>query len=207
MLPNATTRYVVALLLLAIAIVLQPAQVLAWPLRWYVVGAFIMPTASMSPTIVPRDRFLVHKLVTPKRWDIVAVRVGDPKSPTNVYCERLVGLPGETIEIVGGKVKINGTLVTPPPGPAPYNSTVSPRAGAPPIRRSDGVLGNGIQSHPITLGPDEYYFLGDNSPIAGDSRYWDWSVDGRQAGTLPRDHIIGVVTWTYWPPTRWRKLR
>ena len=76
MLPSAAARYFVALLLIVIAIVFQPASFIAWPLRRYVVEAFIMPTASMSPTIVPRDRFLVHKLLTPKRWDGLRGRRG-----------------------------------------------------------------------------------------------------------------------------------
>lgn len=207
MFANALARYFVALLLIVIAIVLQTAQFIAWPLRWYVVEAFIMPTPSMSPTIAVRDRFLVHKLVTPKRWDIVAVRIGDPKAPNDVYCKRLIGFPGETIEIVGGKVKVNGTILNSPAGPLPYTSTVGGIPGGPVIRRSDGKPANGIEGHPITLGPDEYYFLGDNSPISGDSRYWDWSVDSHQPGTLGRDRIIGVATWRYWPLARWRKLR
>ncbi|MBC8105533.1 MAG: signal peptidase I [Anaerolineae bacterium] len=196
---SAPPRFVVAGLLVLIAI-FAPLQYLFWPLKAYVVEAFITSTASMSPTLVPGDRFLVHKLRAFQRFDIVLIAASDPRAPGDQYVRRIVGFPGETIEIKNGGVNVNGQLIMPPKGAGPYVRPVSPFASARDVKL------NGNEGNPITLGPDEYFFLGDNSPIAGDSRYWDWSVDGHQPGTLPRSHIKGVATWIYFPPVRWRRL-
>lgn len=195
-------RYLVAALLLFVALFLIPAKYIAYPWQRYVVEAFVMPTASMSPTIVPNDRFLVHKLRGFKRFDIVLIQPGDPRAPTDVYAKRVVGFPGETIELAPAGVLVNGKLANAPPG-ITYVSTM---ANGSALRFAGGRLANGIAGNPITLGDDEYFFLGDNSPISGDSRYWDWSVDGHQPGTLPRSRIKGVATWIYFPISRWRKL-
>ena len=56
----------------------------------------------------------------------------------------------------------------------------------------------------MVLGPDEYFILGDNSPVAADSRYWRKPVPGHQPGALPAGRIVGRVTAIYWPPSRWR---
>jgi hypothetical protein len=71
-------------------------------------------------------------------------------------------------------------------------------ADALPFSAATGCWGN-----PITLGSDEYYVLGDNSPISGDSRYFP-SVGVHQPGAIPRDYITGRVVARIWPPSRWR---
>jgi signal peptidase I len=205
LLRSAPLRFVCAGLLLLLAL-FSPIQFLFWPIKQYVVEAFVMPTASMAPTIQPRDRFLVHKLRAFKRFDIVVFDPGDPRGFNGYYDKRIVGFPGETIEIKNGGVSVNGQVLQPPAGAGPYVSTIAPVRDARDIHRSDGKPGNGIEGNPITLGPDEYYVLGDNSPISGDSRYWLHSIDGHQPGTLPRSHIKGVATWIYWPISRWRRL-
>lgn len=180
-----------------------PARALAWPIRRFVAEGFVMPTASMSPTVVLGDCFLVHKRVSYARWSIIAFR--EPARGL-IYIKRIVGLPGERIELVGGAVTVNGNPVATPMGLGPYLSTMP---GAYPNHRiigPDGRPGNGIEGNPITLGAGEYYVLGDNSPVSADSRYWSRSVAGHQPGALPRSDIIGVATWTYWPPSRWKKL-
>ena len=108
---------------------------------------------------------------------------------------RLIGLPGEQVELLEGKVYIDGKPVATPPGIGNYDS--NPRYPAP---------RNGCQGNPIRLGPDEYYVLGDNSPISNDSRYWKAGSPGHQPGTIGRADIIGVATYTYWPPSHWRRL-
>ena len=106
---------------------------------------------------------------------------------------RLVGLPGEKVEIVAGKVQINDAAVNPPAAVPVYQGKV--RFG-----------NNGCEGHPITLGPDEYYMLGDNTAVAYDSRWWDTAVPGHQPGAVPAGDVIGVATTVYWPPQHWRTL-
>jgi signal peptidase I len=105
------------------------------------------------------------------------------------------GLPGESVQIVNGHVMINGAALASLPGIPPYTTS---RSGGTPIRRSGC-------DKPIILGRGEYFCLGDNSPIAVDSRYWP-SIGEHQPGAMPAASIVGTATYIYWPPSRWRKL-
>jgi signal peptidase I len=137
------------------------------------------------------------------RWSIVVLE--SPESgPLSRIPRRIVGLPGETIELVGGQIQVDGQPVTPAPGmPVCIDRSY--------FGRYDGSLrgkpGAGCEGNPIHLGPDEYYVLGDSSVTAIDSRLWETPAEGHQLGALPRDHIIGRVTAVYWPPNRWRLFR
>jgi signal peptidase I len=167
--------------------------------RAHWVEAFTNTTNTMNPTIVPRDRIFAQKWIRPKRWDIIVFASPDDGKPN---IKRLVGLPGEKIEIVSGVVHVNGQPISPPVAIAPYLST-NARNGQP-IRYPGGPTG--CEGDPITLGPDEFYVLGDNSPVSLDSRYFQTALQGHQRGTLSRASIIGVATWIYWPPSHWRRL-
>lgn len=182
MLSRPWLRYLAGLFVLVMAFFLQPSKLIAIAQRPYWAEAFVMPTPSMNPTIIPGDRFLVSKGFRAwHRWDIVALH--PPAEPKNVYCKRIAGLPGETVEIRSGVLHINGAPVAPPPGIGPYTA-ISPMAIY------------GTEGHPITLGSDEYFVLGDNSPISGDSRYWP---------TQPHEsQLVGHVTLIYWPLQRIR---
>ncbi len=130
------------------------------------------------------DRLLCNKLRDPRRWDAIVFRY--PPKPEIIYLKRLIGLPGETVEIRDGAVWIDGVRQSPPV-----------RLG--PIRHTYRNLGADceMKSEPFetTLGPDEYFVLGDNTERAFDSRSW---------GPVRRDQIIGVGDLIYWPPARWK---
>jgi signal peptidase I len=195
-------KYPLGLLLLAIQISARPGLHMAFFIRAHCVEAFVLPTTSnsMRPTIVPADHFLVHKLIQPKRWDVVTFY--SPLRPHEKYVERLIGLPGEKIEIIKGIIHVNGEPQASPAGVGPYVCTTP--TGLP--IRSLITQPTGCEGDPITLATDEYYVLGDNSLISFDSRYWESVLPGHQRGTLSRASIIGVASWIYWPPTHWRKL-
>ena len=131
---------------------------------------------------VPRgaDRFVVGYLPTPRRWDIVAYRY--PHDRSQLYLHRLVGLPGESIEIKEGAIWIDGVHLEPPPQitglrwPAPENGPEA--AFAAPER-------------PLRLADDEYFVIGDFSTRSYDSRYW---------GPINEDDLVGVVGLVYFPP-------
>lgn len=126
------------------------------------------------------DRFVVRYLPTPRRWDIVAYRY--PHDRRQLYLHRLVGLPGESIEIKEGAIWIDGVHLEPPPEiaglrwPAPE---FGPEAGfAAPER-------------PTRLGENEYFVIGDFSTRSSDSRYW---------GPVTADDLVGIVGVVYFPP-------
>ncbi len=141
----------------------------------------------IEPTVLPADRFFVNRLLTPRRWDVVVFRF--VKDPSVIYAKRLVGLPGEEVAIKDGGVWINGARQEPPPAIAHLTFTPAP----PGMHESLATW-----EHPMRLGGDEYFVLGDFSLRSSDSRVW---------GPVPGNNIEGVVTTIYWPPSRWRIFR
>jgi signal peptidase I len=164
------------------------------------VEAFYLPSKSMLPTLQPGDRILVSKMLAPARWDIV-VFYPPPQRGRAPWVDRVVGLPGETIEIDSKGLRINGMRMSPPENVGPYIPYAVTASGI----QFSGLL-VACQGEPIRLANDEFFILGDNSQIAADSRFWKVPISGHQSGALPADHIIGVATAIYWPPTRWREL-
>ncbi len=143
------------------------------------------------------DRLVVSKLIHPQRWDVIVFRY--PENPEINYCFRLAGLPGETVVIRDGAVWINGEKQVLPDSYKGIEYLA---------RLDDGVLGVptlwGSEDKPASLGPDEYFVLGDFSARAKDSRLWQQGAPGHPPYTVPGDYIVGVVTHIYWPPSRWR---
>jgi signal peptidase I len=201
MLGGPGRRYLVAVALLLATMFANPLFV-GMLLTQRFAETFEQPTAGMSPTLQPGDRFICHKLGEPRRWDVVvflAPDMGDGDGRQK-FVMRLVGLPGEQVEMFQGAIYIDGKPIPRSPGSAPYQSTLPREVD------NRGAAGNGTQGHPIRLAADEYYFLGDNSPISGDSRYWPAGAPNHQPGTVGRADIIGRATYIYWPPSRWRSL-
>jgi signal peptidase I len=107
----------------------------------------------------------------PRRGDIVVFR--PPGSASEPYIKRIVGLPGETLEIRDGLVQINGV-----PLHEPY------------VNSSTSWRGTGTEST-VTIPEGEYFVLGDNRSNSSDSRTF---------GTVPKENIIGKSWVAYWPP-------
>lgn len=193
-LPNPALRVLAGVPFLIAAAIVPAALPLALLVRAHVAETFEVNSAPMGPTLQPGDRFVAHKLGQRyRRWDVVAFRY--PENPELTWVMRVVGLPGERIEIVDGVVTIDGEALTPPPSLGPYTS---PRAFRQPP--------NAGEYNPIQLADNEYFVLGDNSPMAYDSRMWEVAAPGHQPGAVPADMIVGRATWTYWPPSRWENL-
>jgi signal peptidase I len=149
----------------------------------HVVEAFVATTVSMNPTIIPGDRFTVNKLIGPHRWDIIAFH--PPVEPQETYCKRLVGLPGERLRFDGGSVYVNDQALVAPAVVAGkyYASPFGPTAHN----------GRYDEGDTISLGPDEYFVIGDNVSRSADSRTW---------GPLKMSATEGVIDLKYWPPNR-----
>ena len=130
----------------------------------------------MNPVLENGDVVLINRIVynatSPKRGDIIAFK---PKGNDNAhyYIKRIVGLPGETIEIIENSIYINGKKIE-----EDYETT-----------DIDDV---GIASEKITLGGDEYFVLGDNRENSEDSRNAD-------VGNVKRNYIYGEVWFTVSP--------
>lgn len=131
------------------------AFILSWGLRSAVVEASIVPTGSMLPTIQLQDRVIVDKLLFKlseiKRGDIIVFHpLREVDSSGDPWIKRIIGLPGETVEIKDGKVVINGTELS-----EPYE-----------LEKPDYSFKR------ITVPENSYFVLGDNRNNSLDSHYW-----------------------------------
>lgn len=155
-----------------------------------------IPTGSMANTIVPGERVLyVMRVGEVKRGDIVIFKF--PQDPKVNYLDRIVGLPGETIQISGTKVLINGqelrearTFVELENKQGALREFASEGEGAyrvyyekrePTVEPEPFPAMYGV-AEPFQIPAGHYFVLGDCRDNSADSRYW---------GTLPRDLIIG----------------
>ena len=135
-----------------------------------------IPSGSMENTIMTGDRVVGNRLSyltkDPERYDIIIFKYPDDES--QLFIKRIIGLPGETVQIIDGEVYINGELLA----DEHYGKEV--------------MLDPGIAAESITLGDDEYFVLGDNRNHSSDSR--DPSV-----GVLHRKDLIGRAWVRIWP--------
>ncbi|MFA5388992.1 MAG: signal peptidase I [Candidatus Omnitrophota bacterium] len=161
------------------------ALILALIIRTFVVQAFKIPTGSMRQTLIEGDRILVNKFIykftQPKRGDVIVFV--SPEDKKKDFIKRLVGLPGENIEISGGAIMINNV-------PVEEKSITG--------RRYYNRGEFGMEGQVITIPADAYYVLGDNSISSRDSRYW---------GFMPRKYLLGKAFLIYWPPNRIGMIR
>ncbi|HEY0873227.1 MAG TPA: signal peptidase I [Vicinamibacterales bacterium] len=170
------------------------AVTLALFVRTWVVQAFKIPTGSMENNLLIGDHLLVNKFVfgpAPtalekailpvdriERGDIVVFKY--PDQPERDFIKRVIGLPGETLELRNKKVYINGN-----PLDEPYVHFLEASHGASEVTSFDVRERYG----PVTVPPDQYFVMGDNRDNSQDSRYW---------GYLPRHYIKGKALMIYW---------
>jgi signal peptidase I len=173
------------------------AVILALFIRTFVVQAFKIPTGSMEENLLIGDHLLVNKFVfgpsasaveravlpmaSLKRGEVVVFKY--PEEPDRDFIKRVIGLPGETVELREKKVYINGTPLN-----EPYVHFLAPPRG--------GTEFNEVTSYdvrerygPVTVPPNQYFVMGDNRDNSQDSRYW---------GFLPRDLVKGKALVIYW---------
>ncbi len=148
---------------------------------------------SMDPTLANGQSLIMDKIsyrfTSPKRFDIVIfpgpadewdmldeeASDSDKNKDRPFYIKRVIGLPGETVDIRDEKVYINGKELTAD------------------IYSIDGLTEDPEeQEFPLTLGKDEYFCLGDNRPVSYDSRYLE-------VGPVSKDEIVGKVWIRIWP--------
>ena len=134
---------------------------------------------SMDNTLADGQSLIMNKISyhfhDPERFDIVIFPGPLENGENPYYIKRVIGLPGETVQIKDGKVYINDEELT----EDVYGIT-------------DYIEKAGIAEEPLTLGDDEYFCLGDNRPVSFDSRY-------EEVGPVSRSEIIGKVWIRIWP--------
>jgi signal peptidase I len=135
---------------------------------------------SMMPWLTDQERIFVNKFVYRvgeiQRGDIVVFWF--PLDASKSYIKRVIGLPGDVVEIVEGQVLANGRPVTEDYVPQQYR--------------------DGMSYPPVKVQPDHYYVLGDHRNASNDSRTW---------GTVERKRIYGKAVFVYWPPEKFGVLR
>lgn len=147
------------------------------PIRVFVAEPFIVSGSSMVPNFHNREYLIVDKVSyrrhEPQRGDVIVLRY--PKDPSQYFIKRVIGLPGETVQINNGVIIYNEEN---PLGKKLDESYI------PTETATFGPL------DPVTLGADQYYVLGDNRTASSDSRVW---------GILPEADIIGKAWLRVFP--------
>jgi signal peptidase I len=170
------------------------AILLALVIRTFVVQAFTIPSGSMMDTLLVGDYILVNKFLygaelpftdfqlpglrAPTRGDIIVFKY--PQDEKRDFIKRIIGLPGDVVQVRGAQVYVNGKALDEPyvrPG------TSRPHLGVAPY------CGYAYGCEPLTVPPNSYFVMGDNRDNSQDSRYW---------GFVKRDKIKGKAFLIYW---------
>ena len=182
------------------------AIILALTIRVFFVQAFKIPSGSMIPTLLIGDHILVSKLAygfqlpkdcefqvsfppvtcysstmltqfdTPQRGDIIVFRY--PEDENKDFIKRVIGTPGDTIQIQNKKVIVNGGELD----DTDFTQRIDPGI-------IDGRINPRDNFGPITVPPDSYFVMGDNRDQSLDSRFW---------GFVKMDKIKGRAFLVYW---------
>jgi signal peptidase I len=137
---------------------------------------------SMMPALVDQERIFINKFVY--RFGIGGIERGDmvvfwyPNDVTKSYIKRVIGTPGDTVEVDNGMVLINGRSLEEDYVPEEYRD----HASMPPMR----------------VPQDQFFVLGDHRTSSNDSRSW---------GMVPRRYIYGKAVFVYWPLEKLGVLR
>lgn len=155
--------------------VFAAAAAIAFVVNTFLIANSVIPTASMEPNIMTGSRVFGSRLAyigdnSPQRGDVVIFRW--PDNERIYFVKRIIGVPGDTVDIVEGKVYINGELFD-----EPYL--------AEPMRTDDPPLHYEV--------PEKAYFMmGDNRNESADARYWKHTF-------VYEDKILAKVNIKYWP--------
>jgi signal peptidase I len=169
------------------------AVILALFIRTFVVQAFKIPSGSMEPTLVVGDHILVNKFIygvklpylrktiipieQPHRNDVIVFIY--PMDPSKDFIKRVIGLPGDRIEMLGHSIYINGKL----------------------FHDTHGVYTSPVQSTarfgPVTVPKGHLFVMGDNRDHSYDSRFW---------GFVPLASVKGEAFIVYWSWPHWKRM-
>jgi signal peptidase I len=158
-------------------------------IRTFVVQSFYIPSGSMGPSLLPGDYILVSKFIygiripfvnirtfsykEPKRGDVIVFIY--PKDPSKDFIKRVIGLQGDTVQIIEGKIYINNAAI---PDPWGYFDKKEP----------PGFIEAVENFGPVVVPGHSLFVMGDNRNNSEDSRFW---------GVLPLDNVLGKAFVIY----------
>ena len=160
------TRWVVDII---VVIVLAMFLVQYMGVNYNVIGHSMEPEFAVGDTLLVNR--IAYKVGKPRRFDVALFH--SEKNDSQIYLKRVIGLPGETIQIQNGEVYIDGKILD---------------------RGEDAEVINlpGIADEPVVLGKDEYFVIGDNSDSSEDSRF-------SNIGNINRKNMIGKIWFRFQP--------
>jgi signal peptidase I len=165
------------------------AILIALFVRAFIVQAFDIPSGSMEPTLLPGDYILVNKFIYGIRIPYTNIRMlsykepklGDvivfiyPKDPSKDFIKRVIGTPGQTVQITGGKIYIDNTPI---PDPWGFFDNKEPA----------GFIEAVENFGPVVVPEHSFFVMGDNRNNSEDSRFW---------GFVPFDNVLGKAFVIY----------
>ena len=175
------------------------AVILALFIRTFVVQAFKIPSGSMEPTLLVGDHILVNKFIygikipftdktlipisDPKRDDVIVFIY--PMDTSKDFIKRVIGLPGDKVEMKDQKITINGE---------PFEDThgVFTRPSS-----DKGLVREGSAFGPVTVPEGKLFVMGDNRDHSYDSRFW---------GFVPIESVKGEAFIIYWSWPHWKRF-
>lgn len=159
------------------------ALIIVLPIRYFIFQPFIVKGASMDPNFRDGDYLIIDELSyrfkEPKRGEVIVFKF--PLNPSNRFIKRIIGLPGETIEIKNNRITVL-------------------KDGTSEVLDESFYLTNDFLRTielKVSLKEEEYFVLGDNRPA---------SFDSRNFGPLVKKYIIGRVVLRLWPITKLEKF-
>lgn len=154
------------------------------PIRYYLVQPFFVKGASMEPNFEDGDYLLIdeisYRLNEPKRGDVIVFRF--PENPSQHYIKRIIGLPGETVEVKNNRVKV-------------YDKKYE--TGFVLAEDYLSINQKTLGDQNLKLGDKEYFVMGDNRLQSSDSRRW---------GAVPENLITGKAFLRLWPLSKIMKV-
>ncbi|AFY00517.1 signal peptidase I [Bdellovibrio bacteriovorus] len=172
--------------------------------RWALFEPFVIPSGSMIPNLLIHDHILVKKFAyglhipfsdkwlvqwsTPQRGDVVVFKY--PENPDVYYIKRLIGLPGDRIEVRAGRITVNDKAfdMAPYEGPLVNNNefyyfTENNTQKSYVVRFLSEESSADVQVYQVP--PGQFFFMGDNRDQSSDSRYW---------GFVKNDYLVGKAS-------------
>ncbi|MBI5004465.1 signal peptidase I [Candidatus Kaiserbacteria bacterium] len=149
-------------------------------IRFFIAAPYIVVGSSMEPNFDNWNYLIVdrvtYRLETPQRGDVIVLDL--PQDTGRALIKRVIGLPGETVEIKGPAPTVTIINDAHPDGMTLNEPYISPKNFG------------GASDMNVVLGKDQYFVLGDNRKVSADSRLW---------GILPRSDIVGRVLFRLYP--------